>query len=94
MLQKPFFILLSALLVAGLNLGQTESSAKSLNRSVGEDTRIVVQPRGEYSSTAPRMPSATRIEVYYDEELFIVGIGLINRNVVSLSLKWFFYVFH
>lgn len=86
MLQKPFFIMLTALLVAGFGPGLFSKEKNPDLASDGEVIPILIGPSEGALSTAPRMPSATRIEAYYDEELLSVCSYLSNAGT-SVSVE-------
>lgn len=80
MLQKTFFYFLTALLIVGSSLDARAQAASIFSDSDDDHMRIVVQPRGDVSPRSPRMPSAIRIEAFYDEAVSAVCSYLTNAG--------------
>lgn len=88
MFQKPFLLLLIALFMTGFSTDHLAGAASVSSYSEEGGVEIIVQPREGFSPTAPRMPSAVRIEAYYDEALSSVCSFLTNAGTsVAVELS-------
>lgn len=80
MLKKFILSLLTALLIVGFSPGALDCAASVSSRFEEGCIEIIVQPRGDVAPTSPRMPSAVRIEAYYDWGISSVCSYLTNAG--------------